>query len=255
MAHYDRSVASNPVRDLHDAVAGSGDPVVESTRPATTTALEIRRMVADVLGKLQPEGMTVLELGCGTGVLGVPVARVARAYTGIDISPRALAVLSDRLPAATVRCADAMVEDIGDLGTFDRVLVYATLHYVRTPQDGERLVRNAVTALAPGGRALFGNLPIPDAELPHSQLQRTLGRGWTGARRLVRPFRRGPVRPDPVSMPADYCLPLSRGLVEGWLRAAIPGLSWRWTVPGLGVPLQRTRADLLVERAGAGAQD
>jgi SAM-dependent methyltransferase len=241
-------VSENPVRDLHDRVARSDDPVVASTRPATTTALEMRRMVGDVIAKLKPDHVSVLELGCGTGVLGVPIARRARRYAGIDVSPRAVEVLSERLPNALIRCADVTRDDLSDLGQFDRVLVYAALHYVTSAAEGERFVHRALSLLAPGGRALFGNLPLPVADLPHSWLQRAFGRGWTGLRRIARQLGHRPARADPSSMPAGYCLPLTRDLIEGWLRP-VPDVSWRWVPPRVGVPLMRSRADLIVEKS------
>jgi SAM-dependent methyltransferase len=233
----------NPVRDLHDAVARSEDPVVASTRPTATTAGEMQRMVEDVIEKLRPDGASVLELGCGTGVLGVPIALRASRYVGVDVSPEAVAVLSDRLPNALIRCADVTVHPLDDLGRFDRVLVYATLHYVTNPAQGERFVRNALALLAPGGQALFGNVPIPNKDLPHSPSRRVAGLVWSGWRRLKGRPRRASVG----GLPPGYCVPLNRTLIDGWLRD-VPGIRWRWLAPKVGVPLHRTRADLVVER-------
>lgn len=233
------------VRDIHDAVADSDDPVVASTRPATTTDLELRRMVADVIAKLQPDGVSVIEVGCGTGVLGIPVARRASRYAGVDISPRALDVLRQRVPTATVRCADVTADDLSDLGTYDRVLVYAALHYVQTADEGRRFIRNSLARLAPGGRALIGNIPLPAEELPHSAGQRLRGLAWSAGRRLLR--NRG--RAAPPGLPPGSCLPLTRSLIEEWL-GDVAGVTWRWAAPATGVPLQRTRADLLLQRDG-----
>jgi hypothetical protein len=157
-------------------------------------------------------------------------------------------VLSERLPNALIRCADVTRDDLSDLGQFDRVLVYAALHYVTSAAEGERFVHRALSLLAPGGRALFGNLPLPVADLPHSWLQRAFGRGWTGLRRIARQLGHRPARADPSSMPAGYCLPLTRDLIEGWLRP-VPDVSWRWVPPRVGVPLMRSRADLIVEKS------
>jgi SAM-dependent methyltransferase len=236
-------VPAHPVRDLHDAVARSQDPVIASTRPAATTSAEMQRMVEDVLEKLRPDGVSVLELGCGTGVLGVPVARRASRYVGVDVSSEAVAVLRERLPDAVIRCADATMHPLDELGKFDRVLVYATLHYVTSAAEGECLVRNALASLAPGGRAFFGNLPLPGKDLPHSPLQRIAGLAWSGSRRLKRRPRREPIG----GLPAGYCTELNRALINGWLRN-VPDIQWRWLAPRVGVPHQRTRADLVVDK-------
>jgi SAM-dependent methyltransferase len=239
---YDSEMSTNPVRDLHDSVARDDDPVVASTRPAATNATEMRRMVRDVVEKLRPEGASVLELGCGTGVLGVPIADRASRYVGVDVAPEAVAVLRERLPHADIRCADVTEDGLGDLGTFDRVLVYATLHYVTDEAHGEQFVRAALDHLAPGGRALFGNLPVRRVDLPHTAAQRWAGVAWSAWRRLGRHERRAT-----GSLPVGYCLPLSRPLIDSWMRQ-VTGVTWRWVAPKVGVPMHRTRADLLVDK-------
>jgi SAM-dependent methyltransferase len=206
----------------------------------------MRRMIDDVMSTLRPDGLTVIELGCGTGVLGVPIARRAGAYTGIDVSREAVVVLRARLPAADIRCLDVIRDDLTELGTFDRVLVYATLHYVTSEDEGALFVRKAVGLLSPGGVALFGNLPLPYADLPHTVMQRAAGIAWSIARRLSRPQSRPQVG---GIIPMGYCLALTRPLIEGWLRE-IPATRWRWLAPRLGTPMQRTRADLVVEKQG-----
>ena len=52
--------------------------------------------------------------------------------------------------------------DLVALGPFDRVLVYATFHYVRDADQAARLLRRIVDLLRPGGTALIGNLPLVD---------------------------------------------------------------------------------------------
>lgn len=237
-------MSDNPVRDLHDAVAGSDDPVVASTRPANTTSIEMRRMVADVVGKLRPAGATVLDLGCGTGVLGEPIARVAARYAGVDISPKAVEVLRERIPGADIRCADVLRDDLSDLGVFDRVLIYAVLHYVTSEAEGELFVRKAVGLVTPGGLALFGNLPLPPKDLPHSAIQKAAGLTWSLARRFGRRRSRAPVGGIPDR------LALTRPMIDSWL-VGIHDVSWRWVAPRLGTPMQRTRADLIVEKSSS----
>ncbi|MGH2866932.1 MAG: class I SAM-dependent methyltransferase [Solirubrobacteraceae bacterium] len=239
-------MSGNPVRDLHDAVARSHDPVIASTRPVTTTEWEMRRMVADVIAKLRPDGKSVVELGCGTGVLAVPISQRASMFTGIDMAGEAIEVLRGRLPNARLQCADLTRDDVSYLGTFDRVLVYAALHYVTTEAEGERFVQSALALLKPAGLALIGNLPLPSSELPHSPIRRAIGLVWGVLRRLTHPPRRS----APSPLPAGYVLPLTRPLIESWL-LSISGIHWRWVAPRVGVPMHRTRADLLVARDGS----
>jgi len=49
----------------------------------------LQRAVADVLGP-QAAGLDILDLGCGTGLAGVPFRPIARRLTGVDLSQRML---------------------------------------------------------------------------------------------------------------------------------------------------------------------
>jgi SAM-dependent methyltransferase len=141
-------MSNNLVRDIHDVVASSKDLAEASIRPSGTTRRELRAMERDVLRKLQLErGTSVAEIGCGIGLLGLPVAERAARYVGLDFAPLAVAVATERLGAAglsdraSVLCIDALSvaeEELDRLGRFDRVLMYAVLHYARNEQEAMR---------------------------------------------------------------------------------------------------------------------
>jgi hypothetical protein len=84
--------------------------------------------------------------------------------------------------------------------------------------------------------------------LPH-------GRAWRLRLFAFELGRRLRSRPPPdaadkgFSLPAGYTITLTRAGIDAWLRAAGPGITWRWLTPALGVPLHR-RADLVVLKAG-----
>jgi SAM-dependent methyltransferase len=171
-------VSDNLVRDIHDLVATSADPSQASARPPGTTRRELRAMRRDVLDKLRlTRGMSVAEIGCGICLLGAPVARQASRYVGLDFAPQAVRVANERLRAAGLGdraqalCLDVLNladDELQRLGRFDRVLMYAVLHYARTEQEAVRLLQRAVDLLAPGGMALVGNVPLED-----------MAAGWT----------------------------------------------------------------------------
>jgi SAM-dependent methyltransferase len=227
----------------------------------------------------------VLEIGCGVGVLGVPIARRTTEYVGVDIANHALDILASRLAEAglesktTTRMMDfasAPEADVSALGTFDRVLVYATLHYVRTDAEGERFVRRALAVTRPGGTILFGNLPLEDlgpgiwplgsgsrhrrqsvrwalaarldaAGLDVSRWWRVRHLVYARAKHRLAVLRRGAQEP-PQSLPPGYLLGLTKGRVEHWLEHAPTPVRYRWCVPAVGVPQYASRADLIVTR-------
>lgn len=285
-------MSDNLVRDIHDAVASSEDPVEASIRPTGTTRRELRAMERDVLRKLRLDRSTsVAEIGCGVGLLGLPVAERAARYVGLDFAPRAVRVANERLRAAGlgdragVLCLDVLSiaeEELARLGRFDRVLMYAVLHYARNEREAVRLLRCAIDLLAPGGRVLVGNIPLEDLSIgwtagerpSRGPLARLLAAGgWTvtagsavpltigwktrrtvetlikaGGHRFIMARSPGQVKvASPARLPANYTLVLTTMAVERWLTTLDSGLTYRWALPAPSVPLAPGRADLIIE--------
>jgi SAM-dependent methyltransferase len=277
--------SDNLVRDVHDAVAGSDILAEASVRPAGTTGRELRAMQRDVLRKLQLDReASVVEIGCGIGLLGVPVARRAGRYVGLDFAPRAVEVANGRLlaaglaPRARAMCVDILGADremLKALGRFDRVLVYSVLHYARTDAEAVRFLRSTVDLLAPRGRALVGNIPLEDllidwpADDPPTGLLARLfaatswaARGGTAPvpltrrwklRRLAEMALKAKARSSvadfaPARLPPSYTISLDTNAVERWLATLGADLVRSWELPAPGVPLGSARADLIVSR-------
>lgn len=257
------------VRDIHDEAARDPNLAVASVRPLGTTRFELWLAARDVMRKLDVHRETsVLEIGCGVGVIGLPIARRVRRYVGVDLAEAALDVFRRRLAAAGLEGSASLVgldfaADTADvvepLGRFDRVLAYAVLHYVASDAAGRSFIARAIGALEPGGRALFGNLPLADlATQPRrgtpnalgfveSRQARVANRVVGGSRLLLRPLDRG-ARTPPRSVPPGSVAQLSRALIEGWLEQAPVPVRWQWLAPGAATPLSHGRADLLVIR-------
>jgi predicted O-methyltransferase YrrM len=279
-------VSENLVRDIHDAVAESENLVEASVRPLGTTQREMRAMRRDVLRKLRlAPGMSVAEIGCGVGVLGVPIARAAARYVGLDFAPQAVRVANERLRAAglgdrahalLLDVMGATEEDLRGLGRFDRVLLYAVLNTARGEQEATRFLQRTVDLLAPGGRALVGNVPLRDLEVdwapsehpPRGLLARLVAAGrwiaipgaapvpltpsWKARRTvemMIKVRSRRPVDAfAPVWLPTGYTLALTTAAVERWLATLDAELTHHWELPAPGVPLACARADLIILR-------
>ena len=276
-------MSENLVRDIHDVAATSAIPAEASVRPSGTTSRELAAMQRDVLRKLALEpGMSVLEIGCGVAVIGLPVAERAARYVGLDFAPHAVdaanrrfleAGLADKATAVNVDVLALGDTELRELGPFDRVLAYAVLHYARSEQETVRFLQVIHDLLASGGRALIGNLPLEDlrADWPAPPPQTPglaarlaavarwttsagkspvpLTRGWK-ARYVVQSATKGRSRdPEFVSpqLPPNYTLPLTTAVFERWL-AAFDELGHRWALPAPGVPLAAARADLILVR-------
>jgi 2-polyprenyl-3-methyl-5-hydroxy-6-metoxy-1,4-benzoquinol methylase len=242
---------SDEARVLHNSVANEDD-VTASTRPPATKLGDLDRMVRDVLAKLAVDDSTeVCEIGCGTGVLAIPIAKRAKSFVGIDFADAAVAVLERKLTegglSAEAKCVvmdfvGAAPGDLTNLGTFDRVLVYGTLHFMESEAEVRLFFDRAVGLLRPGGIALFGNLPLVDhvsIERPARWKAKALAvRCWRKLGRLVR-------REHDVAPVVRGLEPLRGALLEKW--AADAGATFRWELPAVGTPLFWNRLDLLVK--------
>jgi SAM-dependent methyltransferase len=96
-----------------------------------------------------PPGAAVLDLGCGAGV---PVARTLATrftVTGVDLSPRSIALARRNVPTATFLVADMAALDFPPQ-RFDAVVAfYAIIHLPR--EEHPALLRAIAGWLRPGG--------------------------------------------------------------------------------------------------------
>lgn len=116
----------------------------------------------DAILMLAAEGAgPVLELGCGTGRVLLPLATAGCRATGVDGSPALLAVAQAKLEAAGLAAQVMLVE--GDLRSFslssrDFILAVCTsntLMHLADPDDQLAALRNAHRHLRRGGRLLI----------------------------------------------------------------------------------------------------
>ena len=104
--------------------------------------------------QMLPDGATVLDLGCGTGV-PISQALIESGFNvyGVDASARMIAAFRARFPTVPVECA--AVEDSTFFGrTFDGVVAWG-LFFLLDAEVQRRLIAKVATVLPSGGRLLF----------------------------------------------------------------------------------------------------
>ncbi|OYV33672.1 MAG: methyltransferase [Rhodospirillales bacterium 20-64-7] len=104
-------------------------------------------------------GMDVVDLCCGDGWFTLPIARIARHVTAIDIDADLLQAASRRLDAQGALNYDAVLGDAYEVARLipqpcDFVLMANAFHGV---PDQQRLASAIRSALAPGGRLAIVN--------------------------------------------------------------------------------------------------
>lgn len=106
-------------------------------------------------------GDPILELGCGTGRVLLPLATAGHSITGVDVSPALLARAEEKAHKQGVTTNIRLVK--ADLRTFDlpeKQFAFAfctsnTLMHFTSPEEQVAVLRNAARHLRPGGRLLI----------------------------------------------------------------------------------------------------
>lgn len=145
----------DPIGDPHAIVAAGYDAIAaryDAETVATRTADTYYRRFLDRCLPLIPEGGTVLDLGCGSGLVGAELAGRAQ-MVGVDISRTQLVLARIRVPGGRFVQAD-MTELSFTSGAFDAIAAFWSIIHVRRDLHAG-LLREMRTWLRPGG-VLFG---------------------------------------------------------------------------------------------------
>jgi SAM-dependent methyltransferase len=109
-------------------------------------------------------GGAVLELGCGTGRVAVPLAEAGLDVTGVDLSAGMLAVAKKRAGKSTLKCVEGDMRAVRLRRTFGSVLIpFGGLQHMETPVDVVAAMLTVAAHLDEDGMA------IVDIEAPHPE--------------------------------------------------------------------------------------
>ncbi len=127
-----------------------------SNHPAALLRAENRLRtpwIRDEIKRRYASPVSILDIGCGAGILANALAQDGHRVFGIDLSEASLNLAKENDLTASVdyRLADACALPFED-GLFDAVSAMDVLEHVETP---ERLIREAARVLKPGGIFFF----------------------------------------------------------------------------------------------------
>lgn len=115
---------------------------------------DLRFYVSRVAGKA-----SVLEVGCGTGRIGIPVSKVCNDFVGIDSSLPMLNVFQQKIRATEHNNIQLVVMDARSLAfkqQFDYVFFgFSSINYLTQPDEVALFIRSLKSILRPNGRVLL----------------------------------------------------------------------------------------------------
>jgi putative AdoMet-dependent methyltransferase len=120
----------------------------------------------------------VLELGSGTGNLSQLITSCGEVVS-VDVSEKMEAIAQPKLRHLTNRRfvkADILEVFAKRLGLFDTVISTYAIHHL-TDREKQRLFALVFESLLPGGRAVFGDLMVQNADQKRKKIQHYLLKG------------------------------------------------------------------------------
>jgi 2-polyprenyl-3-methyl-5-hydroxy-6-metoxy-1,4-benzoquinol methylase len=205
---------------------------------------------ADILAKLPAlaagEGLRVVDIGPGCGGLPkrlIELCRQRRHRLVLVDSPEMLAQLPD--VDGQVKCAGPFPQTASDVaralgGAADAVLCYSVLQYVFVDANPFAFVDALAASLAPGGRALVGDIPNHSKRRRFFATERgqAFHRAFTGSSQFYEIAYDTPA-PGKIDDAA---------LIGLMMRAQAAGCDAYLLPQGAGLPMANRRDDLLLTR-------
>lgn len=112
----------------------------------------------DPLGSFSLKGITVLDIGCGGGLLCEPLSRLGAQVTGVDADAQAISVAQDHAQAVglDITYRRGAVEDlVVEPLRYDVVMLLEIVEHVA---DVDAFVRSCASLVKPGGILVFSTL-------------------------------------------------------------------------------------------------
>ena len=159
----------------------------------------------------EPAGKVVVDLGCGSGQLTLPLARLGSQVLAVDIDAGAIDLLRTRAESEQITNVEGLIHPLETLdlrpASVDLIVSNYTMHHLRDA-DKQQLLERIFTWLRPGGRLVIGDMMFgrgiasDDREVIRQKVTILVGRGPAGwwrilknAVRFLLRFQEKPLRP------------------------------------------------------------
>lgn len=161
------------------------------------------RKIAVTRQLIEP-GMTLLEVGCGTGSLAMRLADRGARYHGLDIAEAMVRYARDKVAEAGMDNLEFSVGrfddtfDQFDPGSVDGVLAFSLLHLI---QDRRAALARMFALLKPGGFLVSSTLCLKETWVPYPLLITVMQ--WFGKAPYVGSFSKAALKEDMAAVGFD----------------------------------------------------
>ena len=168
---------------------------------------------------------TAIDLGCGSGQLSIPLAAHVKEVVAVDIAPKMVELLDEKLRRLGVSNVKAAVGSVQELGLGDASVQLVVSNYVLhhlSDREKAAFVADAFRWLAPGGELVFGDMMFGRGGTAEDRkviadkvkvlLAKGLGGWWRIAKNAVRYLFR--IQEKPISLAAWVDLVKGAGYVD-----------------------------------------
>lgn len=186
-------------RWLQETGGDRGASYDQAFRELAASGMDVHGEAAYVAA-LVPPGARVLDAGCGTGRVGIELARRGYDVVGVDSDASMLQVARSTAPQLPWHLRD--LTDLGEESAYDLVVAAGNVMVFVAPGTGPEVVRRMARALRPGGLLVSG---WRTDELPVADYDR-----WAAEAGLVPVARHATWQGDPPVDDADWCVAVDR---------------------------------------------
>lgn len=140
--------------------------------------VEPKIIIKDICSKIPLSRYdVVLDVGCGTGLLTIPLAQKCKYVYALDAGKKILETLEENCKKrglSNVAFCEGLTTDLPfEDKFFDRVIMYAVIHYLENEKQIEKCIRELIRVCKAGGYILVAEIPEKKAKEEFGSREKT----------------------------------------------------------------------------------
>lgn len=123
---------------------------------------EEKNILFDIMQKMEiTSDDDLLEIGCGTGSLLIPLSFFVNSATGVD-HLNVISTFKTRINNNSIKLISGNFLDVNLKEKYSKILIYSVLHCLSDEREVIAFIEKALSYLKPGGSLIIGDIPNID---------------------------------------------------------------------------------------------